>query len=114
MPARWSLPPTVLSAGRLLVNSAGVTDRGTILDTSPERFDEIFAVRNLSWGAGRLAEAGRGRPAKGRMLKPDEVARATAFLASEESGMMTGLIIDFDQSVLGCYDAAPQPARLAG
>ena len=27
-----------------LVNSAGLTDRGTILDTSPELFDSIFAV----------------------------------------------------------------------
>lgn len=33
-----------------------------------------------------------------------------AFLASEESGMMTGSIIDFDQSVLGCYDSPPHPA----
>jgi NAD(P)-dependent dehydrogenase (short-subunit alcohol dehydrogenase family) len=49
----------------------------------------------------------------GRMLKPDEVARAVAYLATEESGMMTGSIIDFDQSVLGCYESAPQPAPLA-
>ena len=48
----------------------------------------------------------------GRLLKPDEVARAVAYLASEESGMMTGSIIDFDQSVLGCYETAPQPAPL--
>ncbi len=27
-----------------LVNAAGLTDRGTILDTTPERFDELFAV----------------------------------------------------------------------
>ena len=37
----------------------------------------------------------------GRLLKPEEVARAVAFLASEESGMMTGSIVDFDQSVQG-------------
>jgi NAD(P)-dependent dehydrogenase (short-subunit alcohol dehydrogenase family) len=49
----------------------------------------------------------------GRMLQPDEVARAVAYLASEESGMMTGSIIDFDQSVLGCYESAPQPAPIA-
>jgi NAD(P)-dependent dehydrogenase (short-subunit alcohol dehydrogenase family) len=42
----------------------------------------------------------------GRLLKPDEVARAIAFCASDESGMMTGCIIDFDQSVFG---AGPQP-----
>lgn len=48
----------------------------------------------------------------GRMLQTAEVARAVGFLASEESGLMTGAIIDFDQSVLGCYDKAPQPAPL--
>jgi len=45
----------------------------------------------------------------GRLLKVDEVARAVAYLASDESGLMTGSIIDFDQSVVGCYEAAPQP-----
>jgi len=42
----------------------------------------------------------------GRLLKPAEVARTIAYLASDESGMMTGAIIDFDQSVMG---AGPQP-----
>jgi len=49
----------------------------------------------------------------GRLLKVDEVARAAAFLASDQSGLMTGSIIDFDQSVLGCYESAPQPAPIA-
>jgi NAD(P)-dependent dehydrogenase (short-subunit alcohol dehydrogenase family) len=50
----------------------------------------------------------------GRLLEPEEVAKALVFLISAESGMMTGSIVDFDQSVLGCYDAPPQPAeRLA-
>jgi NAD(P)-dependent dehydrogenase (short-subunit alcohol dehydrogenase family) len=49
----------------------------------------------------------------GRLLKVDEVARAVAFLASDECGLMTGSIIDFDQSVLGCYESAPQPAPIA-
>ncbi len=31
------------------------------------------------------------------------------FLVTGASGMMSGAIIDFDQSVLGCYEAAPQP-----
>lgn len=37
----------------------------------------------------------------GRLLEPSEVAAAVAWLASTESGMMTGAIIDFDQSVIG-------------
>jgi hypothetical protein len=59
-------------------------------------------------------EAAEAAQPTGRLLKPEEAARAVAFLASEESGMMTGSIIDFDQSVSGCYEAPPQPAPLAG
>lgn len=58
---------------------------------------------------GWLAEAERRQPF-GRLIKPDEVARAVAFLASDESGLMTGSVVDFDQSVLGAYEAPPQPA----
>ena len=47
----------------------------------------------------------------GRLLKPAEVARAIAFLASEESGMMTGSIVDFDQSVAGAGQQ-PVPAPI--
>ncbi len=50
-----------------------------------------------------LARAEAGMPF-GRLLKPDEVAAAVAFLASDDSGMMTGAIIDFDQSVIGAGD----------
>lgn len=42
----------------------------------------------------------------GRLLKAEEVARAIAFLASDESGMMTGSAVEFDQSVQG---GGPQP-----
>jgi NAD(P)-dependent dehydrogenase (short-subunit alcohol dehydrogenase family) len=185
--------------GRLdiLVNSAGITDRGTILDTSPELYDKVFdtnvrapfflmqaaakvmlregtsgAIINVlsivahggqpfitaysaSKGAlltltknvayslmphhirvngltiGWMDTPGEDRVMRlyhgaqdgwkekaeqelpfGRMLKAEEVARAIAFLASEESGMMTGSIIDFDQFVLGCCDKVPRPTRL--
>ena len=46
-------------------------------------------------------EAAEAEQPFGRLIKPDEVARAVAYLASDESGLMTGAIIDFDQSVLG-------------
>ena len=46
-------------------------------------------------------EAAESEQPFGRLLKTDEVARAIAFLASDESGMMTGTVIDFDQSVRG-------------
>ena len=35
--------------------------------------------------------------------KPDEVARLIAFLATAESGVMTGALIDFDQQVMGLH-----------
>ncbi len=181
----------------VLVNVAALTDRGTILDTSPELFDRMFAVNvrapffliqdaakimrrdrvagsivnilsisghggqsfisaycaskgalatltknvaaslladrirvnglNIGWmdtpgehriqttfheaDAGWLASAEASRPF-GRLLKPDEVARAVAFLASDESGLMTGSVIDFDQQVIGAGDQPPAAVRL--
>ncbi|QGA56194.1 MULTISPECIES: SDR family oxidoreductase [unclassified Brucella] len=184
--------------GRLdiLVNAAGLTDRGTILDTSPELFDRLFAVNtrapffliqeaiklfrrdrvegaivnvssmssmggqpfiaaycaskgaldtltrnvaysvlrnrirvnslNIGWmasdGEDRIQREYHGAPANwleeavktqpfGRLLDPAEVARAIAFLASEESGLMTGAIVNFDQSVWGAYDGSPHPEK---
>ena len=38
-----------------------------------------------------------------RLTKPIDVARAVAFLCSDESGLVTGSIIDYDQSVLGWH-----------
>jgi NAD(P)-dependent dehydrogenase (short-subunit alcohol dehydrogenase family) len=57
---------------------------------------------------GWLAEAEKGQP-WGRLVKPDEIARACAYLASDESGLMSGAIIDFAQTVLGAHVDAPQP-----
>ena len=56
-------------------------------------------------------EAGAKLPA-GRMLNMNEVARWIAYLASDESGIMTGSIIDFDHGVIGCYEATPLPEKL--
>jgi NAD(P)-dependent dehydrogenase (short-subunit alcohol dehydrogenase family) len=47
----------------------------------------------------------------GRLVDPKEVARAVAFLASDESGLMTGSVIQFDQSVWGAYEGAPSPSK---
>ncbi len=178
-----------------LVNCAAITDRGSILDTTPELFDQIFSVNvrapfflmqdaakimrrekiagavvnilsvashggqpfisaycsskgalatmtknvafsllpdrirvnglNIGWmntpGEDRIQKTWHDadddwlqRAAEklpfGRLLEADEVARAVGFLCADESGMMTGSLVDFDQSVYGCYDAAPIPA----
>ena len=61
------------------------------------------AVRRRFYGdtdGSWLEEAGRSQPF-GRLLSIDEVARAAAFLVSDESGIMTGSIVDFDQTVFG-------------
>ena len=67
------------------------------------------AVQRRFHGAtdGWLAAAEAGQPT-GRLIKPAEVARSIVFLLSDESGMMTGTIIDYDQSVQGAGDA-PKP-----
>ena len=46
----------------------------------------------------------------GRLIKPEEAARTICFLLSDESGLMTGAALDFDQSVLGAGDS-PKPAK---
>ena len=178
----------------ILVNAAGFTDRGTILNTDVALFDTMFAVnvrapffliqnaakvmlregiegrivnigsmsevggqpflapysaskgalatltRNAAFALMRnrihvnqldigwmnsdheraliAAETGdpefidRAAAAKpfGRILDPAEVARAVLWMASADSGMMTGAVIPFDQSIHGAYDDAPVPA----
>lgn len=54
--------------------------------------------RSENW----LAEVDREQPF-GRLLRPEDVARAIAFLASDESALMTGAVVDFDQTVIGVY-----------
>jgi NAD(P)-dependent dehydrogenase (short-subunit alcohol dehydrogenase family) len=49
----------------------------------------------------------------GRLLKPAEVARTLCFLASDESGMMTGASLDLDQTIptMG-HRARPEPVPM--
>lgn len=178
----------------ILVNAAGLTDRGNILNTSAELFDRMFAIntrapffliqdacelmlrdgiegrivnigsmselagqpflsaycsskgalatltRNTAYALMRnrirvnqldigwmnsdherkLVESETGDPEFidkaaaqkpfGRLIEPAEVAKAVLWMVSEDSGMMTGSVIQFDQSVWGAYDDAPTPA----
>jgi len=57
---------------------------------------------------GWLEEAVKTRPF-GRLIDPKEVARACVYLASDESGLMTGSNIDFDQNVIGVGDPPLEP-----
>ena len=77
---------------------------------------------NIGWmasdGEDRTQREHHGAPANwlddvakeqpfGRLLSPAEVARAVNFLVSADAGMMTGSVINFDQSVWGAYPFAP-------
>ncbi|MEM7025690.1 MAG: SDR family oxidoreductase, partial [Pseudomonadota bacterium] len=53
-----------------------------------------------------LEEASKEQPF-GRLIEPAEVARALAFLTSDESGLLTGAVIDFDQQILGTMEDQP-------
>jgi NAD(P)-dependent dehydrogenase (short-subunit alcohol dehydrogenase family) len=173
----------------VLVNSAAVTDRDTIWETSPEHFDRMFAVNTrapwfLMQGAvelmvregvegtivnvlsisshagqpylatyaaskaslavftknsahallehrirvnalnpGWMATAGEDRLQRehygvgdnwreeaganlpfGDLIDPEDAALSVLFLASAESGFMTGAVVDYDQRVIGAYD----------
>lgn len=179
----------------ILVNAAGLTDRGTILDSSLELFDQMMAVntrapffliqdaakvmiregiegrivnigsmselagqpflspysvskgalatltRNAAFSLMRnkihvnqldigwmdsdheralvaketgdpdfITRAAAAKPFE-RILSPAEVARAVLWMSADDSGMMTGAVIPFDQSVYGGYDDAPVPAK---
>ena len=180
----------------ILVNVAGLTDRGTLWDTTPELWDRMFAINvrapfflmqaalkvmdrdkiegaivniisvNAHGGSARLTPYSSSKGALstltrnvaaavstrrikvnglnigwvdtpgehatlkrfdnasddwlvgaeerqpwGRLIKPEEVARAVAYLASAESGLMTGALVDFGQHVLGTPAAESTPAR---
>jgi len=71
------------------------------------------AIQRKFHGAGDdwLEKAEAAQPT-GRLIKPDEVARTLCFLLSEESGLMTGAVIDFDQSVLGAGFIPKPPPEL--
>jgi len=108
------LAPYAISKGALNIatkNIAYAVSRSRIrvnalalgwMDTPGE---DLIQRKFHSDGEEWLAAAEASQPF-GRLLKMDEVARCIAYCASNESGMMTGCIIDFDQSVFG---AGPQP-----
>lgn len=174
----------------VLVNAGASTERGTILDTTPDLFDRIFATNvrgpfflmqeaiklmiregvagaicnigsisalagqpfinpycaskgalttltantafsvmrnrirvnqlNIGWMASdnerqlQAAESGdpdwldkaAGQMPFGRLIDPEEAARAVNFLVSDDAGLMTGAIVNFDQSVWGAVAGA--------
>ena len=47
-----------------------------------------------------------------RLNKPIDVARALAFLCSDESGLMTGSLVDFDQTVVGWHSYSAYDTKI--
>jgi len=85
-------------------------DIGWMASDGEDRIQREYHGAAENW----LEKAAAERPF-GRLLAPQEVARAVAFLVSEDSGMMTGSVIDFDQSVTGAFPfAPPSPAAKLG
>ncbi len=84
-----------LSAERIRCNALNVG----WMDTPNEHAVQMAMGRPGNWL--EIAEAGQPF---GRLIKPLDVARMTGFLLSDDSQMMTGALIDFDQRVIGTYD----------
>jgi NAD(P)-dependent dehydrogenase (short-subunit alcohol dehydrogenase family) len=81
---------------RIRVNGLGV---GWMDTPGEDAIVKKYHGKKTGW----LKEAEKTQP-WGRLVKPDEVARACAYLASDESGLMSGAIIDFAQMVLGAHE----------
>jgi NAD(P)-dependent dehydrogenase (short-subunit alcohol dehydrogenase family) len=72
---------------------------------------------NIGWTATEgehAVQTGEGRPAEwqaaadagrpfGRLLRPDDITPMVTYLLSDAAGMVTGSVIDFDQTVHGPY-----------
>ena len=94
-----------LLRNRIRVNGLNI---GWMASEGEDRIQREFHHADANW----LEEAAAAQP-NGRLVDPKEVARAVAFLCSAESGLMTGSVIEYDQSVWGGFDGTPQPlARL--
>jgi len=90
-----------LLRNRIRVNGLNI---GWMASEGEDRIQREFHNADADW----LAKAAASQP-NGRLVDPQEVARAVAFLCSAESGLMTGSVIEFDQSVWGAYDGSPHP-----
>jgi NAD(P)-dependent dehydrogenase (short-subunit alcohol dehydrogenase family) len=84
---------------RIRVNQLEI---GWMSSDGEDRIQREYHSADEKW----LERASAERPF-GRLLTPEEVARTVAFLLSDDSGMMTGSVIDFDQSVIGAFPFAP-------
>ncbi len=90
-----------LLRNRIRVNGLNI---GWMASEGEDRIQREFHHADADW----LEKAAVSQP-NGRLIDPFEVARAVAFLCCAESGLMTGSVIEYDQSVWGGYDGSPHP-----
>ncbi|HLJ71128.1 MAG TPA: SDR family oxidoreductase [Roseiarcus sp.] len=90
-----------LSKFRIRVNGLNI---GWMATPGEDRIQKTYHDAKDNW----LEEAAKTRPF-GRLIDPNEVARACLYLASDESGLMTGANIDFDQTIVGVGDPPLEP-----
>jgi NAD(P)-dependent dehydrogenase (short-subunit alcohol dehydrogenase family) len=86
---------------RIRVNGLNI---GHMATPGEDRIMKLYHGAQDGW----LEEAAKSKPV-GRLIDPAEVARACVYLASDESGLMTGSNIDFDQNVVGAGDPPLEP-----
>ena len=108
MPFLAAYSPSKAALGIMIKNTANAVSGHQIrvnginlgwTDTPAEDYiQKKFHNAKNDW----LKKAERKVPFK-RLNKPIDVARMLAFLCSTESGLMTGSLIDFDQTVVGWH-----------
>lgn len=90
-----------LLRNRIRVNGLNI---GWMASEGEDRIQREYHDAPADW----LEKAAASQPF-GRLVDPHEVARACAYLSSSESGLMSGSVICFDQSIWGAYDGSPHP-----
>ena len=114
------LAPYSISKGALMTLTrnaayALMRDRIRVVAVNPGWMDtpgeDLIQRKYHDGGDTWLAEA-EARMPFGRLIKTDEIVSTLVFVLSDEAGMMTGSIIDFDQSVRGAGSAPIQAERL--
>jgi len=107
------ITPYSISKGGLTIMTKSfasqlMRDRVRVVQVNPGWMDTPGedAIQRKYHGAtdGWLERAEASRPF-GRLIKPAELVTTLAFVLSDESGMMTGAIIDYDQTIQGTGDA---------
>jgi len=84
---------------RIRVNGLNI---GWLNTPNEHAVQQSFHHRSPDW----LEEAAPLQPF-GRLIEPIDVANTIAFLSSEDSGVVTGSIMDFDQTIIGCRFKKP-------